>query len=277
MKRLLLTTVCALLCTASASAQSQPQLDAGFRKMYELKFAEARREFTVYEHDHPGDPLGQAALAASYLYEEFDRQGVLTSKFFLDDKKLLGGVEGPVDEARGQAFLNANQRARVMAKYRLKANPRDPDGLFGLTLADGMEADYDALIAKRQFASLHLIKEAEGDATNLLAVDPGKQDAYVALGAANYIIGCLPTYKRAFLWFGGVHGDRRRGMSQLQMAADQGHYLQPFAKVLLALAALREKQPQLARSLFDDLHREFPDNPQFARELVNAEQAAQAR
>ena len=274
MRRMFLTAVCALLGVASASAQSRPQLDAGFHKMYELKFAEARAEFSAFENDHPGDPLGEAALAASYLYEEFDRKGVFTSKFFLDDKKLLGGVEGPVDDASSKSFLDANRRAREMAKQRLKSNPRDPDGLLVLTMANGMEADYDALIAKRQLASLHLIKEADGDAANLLAVVPGAQDAYVALGAANYIIGCLPAYKRAFLWFGGIHGDRLRGMNQLQQAALHGHYLQPFAKVLLALAALREKQPELARSLFEDLHREFPDNPVFTSELANAEQAA---
>ena len=39
------------------------------------------------------------------------------------------------------------------------------------------------------------------------------QDAYVALGTSNYVIGCLPGYKRAFLWFGGIHGDRTREWS----------------------------------------------------------------
>jgi hypothetical protein len=188
--------------------------------------------------------------------------------FFLDDKKLLGGVDGPPDEKRRVAFLEANQRARQMAAARLKSNSKDGIGLLTLTLTDGMEADYDALIEKRQFVSLHMIRAAENDASLLLSVEPNAQDAYVAVGAANYIIGCLPGYKRAFLWLGGIHGDRRRGMSQLQLAADHGQYLQPFAKALLALAALREKQPQLARTLFEDLHHEFPTNPVFARELA---------
>jgi len=94
-----------------------------------------------------------------------------------------------------------------------------------------MLADYTGLVERRQLESLKLTREAERyDQT--LAVD-----AYVTLGAANYIIGSLPPHKRFFLWLGGIRGDRLRGVMQLQMAAMEGHYLRPFAKVLLALVA----------------------------------------
>ncbi len=97
----------------------------------------------------------------------------------------------------------------------------------------------------------------------MLAIDPDAKDAYVALGASNYVIGCLPGYKRAFLWFGGVHGDRLRGMEQMQLAADDGHYLQPFAKVMLALAYEREHQKDRARVLLAELAVQFPTNAAF--------------
>ena len=90
----------------------------------------------------------------------------------------------------------------------------------------------------------------------------------MTLGAANYIIGSLPAHKRFFLWFGGIHGDRLRGVMQLQMAAMDGQYLRPFAKVLLALVARREDQPELARKLLEELSAEFPANPLFRRELA---------
>jgi hypothetical protein len=255
-------------------AQTQPQLDAGFRQMYELRFDRARAEFTAYQRAHPEDPLGPASEAASYLFEEFNQKGVFTSAFFLDDKKLLGGVEGPPDEKRRAGFFDALKRTRDLAAKRLKTNARDPDALLAVTLANGMEGDYDALILKRQLASLHFMRQAEGEANTLLAVKPDAQDAYVALGAVSYIIGCMPGYKRAFLWFGGVHGDRQRGMDEMRRAADGGHYLKPFAKAMLALAALREHQPELARTLFGELTHEFPDNPVFAHEYSLTEKSA---
>jgi hypothetical protein len=265
-----LTVTAAIAGAPPGRAAEKPQIEAAFRRMYELRFDEARSEIFAYRRARPDDPLGAAAEAASYLFEEFNHEGVLTSEFFLDDKKFLGGVEGHPDPRRRAAFLTANESARKMVQERLKAVPNDPDALFVLTLADGMQGDFEALIEKRQLSGLTLIRRAEKEATRLLAVRADAQDAYVALGAANYIIGCLPTYKRFLLWFGGVRGDRQRGMDQLQVAAERGHYLRPLAQALLALAAEREDQIGRARALFEGLSREFPVNPVFARELALA-------
>lgn len=243
-------------------------LDAGFRDLYELNFQGARDKFVAYQKARPQDPMGAVAEAASDLYEQFNAKGVLTSAFFLNDEKFLKGVDGTPAENRNEQFLGANSRAREMAKARLKADPNDREGLLVLTMADGMESDYDALIIKKQMAGLSLMKQAEAEATKLLATDPDAQDAYLALGASNYVIGCLPGFKRAFLWFGGVHGDREHGIELMQRAADHGHYLSPFAKIMLALAYEREHEPGRARILLTELVKQFPENPLYARELA---------
>lgn len=266
------TLIFATALTEPLGAPDRPHLETAFRLMYTLRFDEAREEIAAHRRASPDDPLGAAAEAASHLFEEFERAGVLTSAFFLDDDRLLGGIEGQADPQRRARFLAANDSARKMANERVEANPDDADGLFVLTLTDGMRGDFEALIEKRQLSALSYIRRAENEATRLLAVRPDALDAYVALGAANYIIGCLPAYKRFFLWFGGVRGDRQRGMGQLQIAAEGGHYLKPLAKALLALAARREGQGELARGLFEDLAREFPANPVFARELALAKE-----
>jgi hypothetical protein len=252
-------------------------LDQGFRDLYELNFQHARQKFLSYEKAQPTDPLGKAAEAASYLYEEFNAKGVFTSEFFLNDQKLLGGVDGKLSENRNDAFLSTNREARDMAEQWLRTDPRDARGLLVLTLTDGMESDYEALIEKKQVASLGMIKQAERDATKLLAIDPTAQDAYLALGVGNYIVGCLPGYKRAFAWFGGVHGDRQRGIDQMKIVAEHGHYLQPFAKIVLALAYEREHQPENARLLLAELAEEFPSNPLYVHELALADQRAAAQ
>jgi hypothetical protein len=255
---------------AGVSIEADPSdgiLEAGFRQLYELNFQGAREQFLSYQKLKPADPLGKAAEAASYLYEEFNAKGVFTSEFFLNDNKLLNGVEGKASANRNDKFLETNHDAREMAKQWLQSRPNDPHGLLVLTLTDGMESDYQGIIEKKQLAALSLMRQAEREANTLLAIDPDAQDAYVALGASNYIIGCMPSFKRAFLWFGGVHGDRMRGMQQMQMAADNGNYLQPFAKILLALACEREHQMDRARKLLTDLAAEFPANPLYAHEI----------
>jgi hypothetical protein len=259
------------------AAPSTSILDTGFRNLYELDFRGGRAQFVSYQKLEPRDPMGKTAEAASYLYEQFNAKGIFTSEFFLSDEKFLGGAQGSPADNRNDAFLAANHTARQMAAERLKTDPRDRQALLVLTMTDGMEADYDALIVKKQMAGLSLTKQADAEAIKLLAVDPTAEDAYMALGAANYVIGSLPGYKRAFLWFGGIHGDRERGMQQLQRAAEHGHYLQPFAKAWLALACEREHQMDRAHQLLSELVAEFPANPLYARELALLDRRSSAK
>jgi hypothetical protein len=251
----------------TARMPTNPRLDESFHLMYELRFDAARTRLDACSQADPEDSLCYAARAASYLFEQFTQKGILTSAFFLNDDLLLGGVGGEPDKVNDAAFLEANQHARKMAETRLATSPQHPGALLTLALTDGMQGDFEALIKKRQLQSLTFTRRAENEAKALLRVEPDNGDAYVALGAANYIIGCMPAYKRFVLWFGGIHGDRQAGMEQLRIAATRGHYLKPLAKTMLALAAEREHQLDRARSLFADLTREFPENPVFAHEL----------
>ena len=68
--------------------------------------------------------------------------------------------------------------------------------------------------------------------------------------------------------FKGIHSDKNTGIQQLEIGAAHGHYLRPFAKILLALAALREKRVEVARTQLTELVAEFPKNSLFASELT---------
>jgi hypothetical protein len=245
-----------------------PELEAGFQLLYQLKFDEARDDFAAWRQSHPGDPLGSASEAASYLFEECYRQGILTSGFFLDDKHFLGKISLKPDPKLRAAFFAADNRAQELAQVRLKTTPDDTNALFAMALSLGMQADYASLIDKQQLESLKMIRDADKYAKKLLVITPEAADAYLGLGTANYVIGSLPGYKRVVLGFIGIHGDKTLGIQQLEIAADKGHYLRPFAKILLALAALREKKTEVAQEQFKELVAEFPENPLFATELA---------
>jgi hypothetical protein len=262
----------AVVRTASEQAPSEvllvPELDAGFRLLYELKPVEARAQFAIWQNSHPEDALGYASEAASYLFEECYRQGVLTSDFFLDDKRFLGKIPLKPEPGLRAAFFAADKRAQDLAQLRLNTNPDDPNALFAMSLSLGMQADYASLIDKRQLDSLKKIREADTYSNKLLRVAPDAADAYLGLGTANYIIGSLPGPKKLFLGFVGIRGDKKKGIEQLETAAEHGHYLRPFAKILLALTALREKKPEVARTELTELVAEFPENRLFASELA---------
>jgi hypothetical protein len=248
-----------------------PELKEGFRLLYVQKYPEAREKFSGWTSAHPDDPFGFVAKSASYLFEEFYRQGVMTSDFFLDDKKFLRGIDGKPDPERLKNFDAELAHARSLANARLSKNKKDAAGLFALTLAAGMESNSDSILQKKHLEGLKRMKEANEHAKLLLAQRPDADDAWVAPGSADYIIGCLSGGVRMVLLFGGIHGDKKLGMELVGKTAEKGRYLEPFAKVLLALAARREKQDALAQKLLHELTEEFPDSPLFAAEYAKVQ------
>jgi len=247
-----------------------PELSAGFDLLYEQRFVEAREVFASWESRNPKQPIGPVAVAASYLFEELYREGVLTSDFFLDEKKFLHGIEGKPDSERMSHFREALAQAQQLARERQRASPNDGEALFALTLSAGMESDSLVILEKKHLESLKRMKEANKYAKQLLAQHPDAADAYIAPGIANYVVGSLDSGSRFVLWFGGIRGDKKLGMEQVGKTAEGGRYLQPFAKIILALAARREHQTAVAQRFLRELKEKYPDSELFASEYAKA-------
>jgi len=249
-----------------------PPLDRGFQLLYSLDFDQAHGIFAAYEQTHPDDPMGPTADAAGSLFSEFHRLGVLESQFFELDKRFENRPKLNPDPAVRAQFQAAVDRAEKTAHARLARNPKDEDALFSLTLINGLQADYAALIEKRNMASLHYTKEAASWSEQALAVDPSNYDAHIAGGISKYLVGSLSAPIRWLVRLGGVPGDKQAGIKELQLVAAHGHYLAPFADILLAIAYVREHDKQHARELLANLRDEYPSNPLFAKEIARLDE-----
>jgi hypothetical protein len=157
--------------------------------------------------------------------------------------------------------------SQKVADAILRHSPGDRNALFATVLNLGLEADCLALVEKRDLASLAYMKRARLMAEKLLAADPDCYDAYLAIGVENYILGLNPAPVRWLLRLYGAQTDKDVGIQRLQLTATKGHYLLPFARLLLAVAALREKDRNDAVELLRNLSREFPKNQLYKREL----------
>jgi hypothetical protein len=85
--------------------------------------------------------------------------------------------------------------------------------------------------------------------------------------AAPSPLGSNPAPVRWLLHLTGAQTDKDIGLTKLQLTAEKGHYLAPFARLLLAVAALRDHDRSKARGLLSGLAQEFPQNPLYRREL----------
>jgi hypothetical protein len=245
---------------------SQP-LDSGYLQMYNLQFDDAHRTFREWEQSHPEDPFALTSDAAAYLFGEFDRLGVLQSNLFVDDATFKKRERPKADPATEKAFYDDLTKSDQLADAILKRSPKDSNALFAKVLNLGLHGDYVALIQNRGWASLTSMKNAGALAEQLLAIDPERYDAYLAVGVENYMLGLRPTPVRWFLQLYGAETDKRQGIERLQLTAQKGHYLLPFARLLLAVAAMRDHDQTQARVLLGDLSRQFPSNILYQKEL----------
>jgi hypothetical protein len=235
--------------------------------MYGLDFGSAGRVFEQWRAQHPQDPLGPMSQAASLLFAELDRSGILQAQFFVDDASFTTRQPSPPPPDLRERFDARTAEAEDLARSRLRVDPHDRDALFALAMVYGLRADYAALIEGRTMASLAYTRQATRFARTLLALAPDYADAHLATGMSQYIIGSLVAPVRWILRVGGYQGDKAKGMEEVQVTAEGGRLLSPFARILLAIASLREHDTERARELLLGLEREFPSNPLFAEEL----------
>lgn len=248
---------------------AEDTVELGFKQMYNLDFDAAHRTFGDWKSKHPADPMGYVSNAAAYLFGEFDRMRVLQSEFFVHDETFTRPKALTPDPAAKQAFLKELETGERLAKEALaKSSDRDLNAMFAWVMSFGLRADYDGLIEKKYFSSISYLKTGRMAAEKLLAADPKCGDAYVAMGVEAYVLGSKPMPVRWILRLAGSNTDREDGIRKVRLAADGGHYLRPFARLLLAVAALRDKDVHTAAGILEDLSKQFPRNQLYAEELA---------
>jgi len=251
-------------CLAPLLYGAPTPLETGYQQMYNLQFDAAHQTFQAWERQHPEDALGPASDAAAYLFTEFDRLHILQSEFFTHDDHFYTDRKLTPDLVTKQKFDAFVEQALALASQA----PNDPNARFAGVLAHGLRSDYMALIEKRYVSAFKEMKNARSSAEQLLMTHPEYADAWIAIGVENYMLSLKPAPLRFLLRLSGGETDRGVGLDKLRITAEKGHYLLPFARLLLAVAALREHNKERARDLLAGLAKEYPHNPLYSQELA---------
>jgi hypothetical protein len=258
----------------AAEALQESELYSGWLKMYDLKFDEAHRTFAAWKESHPDDSLGPASNAAAYLFSELARLGALESELFVDDSRFKERAKLRPDPASKALFNQETAQADRLADAALQKSGTDSNALFVKSMILGLRADNAGLVEKQSLAALSYTKAARVYSDRLIQAKPEAADAYLGPGVENYLLSLKPAPLRVLLRVTGSNVDREKGLEELRETAAHGHYLEPFAKLLLAVAALRAKDPAHAHELLGELHRRFPDNELYTREMDRIDKAA---
>jgi len=253
---------------ASPTTNTPVSLEAGFRHMYNFDFAAAHKTFEEWEGLHPDDPLGAASNAAAYLFAEFERLHILEFDLFTENRRIEDGGKRTADPANKSAFEAELAKADQIAEKTLNQSSEDRNALFAKTLTDGLRGNYAALVENRKREALGYLKSSRMTAEKLVAIDPAYHDAYLAIGIENYLLGLRSAPSRWVLRLTGAETDKEKGLANLKITAEKGCFLAPYARVLLVIASLRDRDRDTAKKLLAGLARDFPQNHLYRTELA---------
>ena len=234
------------------SSQSQSYLRQGIKKAFNMEFTDANACLLKAVESDRDNPTGYAFLATINLfaYEMSFDENVRKSKEDL--------LQSYVDEtiARGEK--------------RIGKNPKDGKAYLAMALAKIVRFKFAS--QRRQYFRMgreastiweYLEKAKEND--------PQSYDIYFLTGSFRYHIDHLPRVTRFLSSMAVTSGDRRKGLQELELAAQKGDLLKELARSELSANYLNfEKQPERALPIIRKLKETFPDNYNFSFALANA-------
>ncbi len=243
MKRTILIAIGALILSTPI-AKAEGSLDQGLWWLYQLQYDKARTDFDAYIHAHPQDPAGYFYLTA------------------VDWWHLAQDIEYDLPDVRQQLEKDAERTVEVAEE--LYDNSSDPDTKARACLyrggAEGLWGRW--LVTQHDWIKAYFAgKRGHAQLKKALELDPTLYDAYMGLGIYDYYTDTLSGVQ-AVLAALLIHGDRKRGLQELQIAIDKS----PHARVeamcfLVEIYASEEGTPKKALPIAEALHHEFPQSP----------------
>ena len=264
---LVLVAASCLLAAQPPRVEINAAINRALNRLYNFDFAGAHAILNEHARQDPADPLTYSARAAAHLFSELNRLKILETDFFMDDDKLVDRRRLQPDAKIREELFKAVEEAKRRGSARLAVRPDDRDALFAMCMATGVVTDWAALVERRRFGSFALSRQTQFYARKLLDLKPPFYDAYLTMGSVEYVVGSIPWYFRWLIHLERIQGSRQKGMEDMRLVAQHGVYYRPFAKILLAVMYLREKQPEQAQKLLAEMASEFPENPLIRKEL----------
>lgn len=174
----------------------------GIEHAYNMEIDTATAIFDEIIRMDPDNPHGYILQSVNYFYRfQFEEAG----------------------EVYVKQFKRYTAEAIKRSKKRLSNKEKALDALFYLGTAHMYLAAYHSSKSnwiRAYWYGKHGIEYLE----KVVAIDPDYYDAYLGLGLYHYYADVMPKFIKTVSSFLGISGDRKRGLQDLQLAAEKGTY-----------------------------------------------------
>ncbi len=219
-------------------------LSRGLWWLYHLKYEKAHQIFNQYCQEHPKDPSG-------YFYKTATDWWQLAQQFDFDlpeiEKRLEVDFEQTVAAAEDLMDSAADDKTRALAQLYWGG-------------AEGLKGRW--LVTQKQWIRAYFMgKSGAHRLRRAVQYDPTLYDAYMGLGIYDYFTDTLPGVQGVLAAL-FIHGDKKRGLQELQWAIDKSSHARVEAMFFLVeIYTAEEHTPEKALPITHALRREFPASP----------------
>jgi tetratricopeptide (TPR) repeat protein len=231
--------------------QFQSYLKSGIKKAFNLEFPEANVYFQKAVGVDPENPTGYAYLAMINLF---------AYEMSFDES---------IRKNNEDSMLHYVDETVTRGEKRIGKNPQDSNAYLALAMAKFTKFSW----SNRRKHYFDMAREASSIWEYLEKAkesDPQNFDIYFLMGSFRYHIDHLPGLTRFFSSLIVTSGDSRKGLQELELAAQKGNLLKQLAMAELSSDYLNfEKQPARALPLILELKEFFPNNYNFTFALGN--------
>jgi tetratricopeptide (TPR) repeat protein len=268
MRRLLghaavLIAIAAAPLAAAANPRSESLRARASSELYNLDRDQALATYREAVQADPSDAAAQRGLAGALWIEESFRRGTMIVDSYLGGVTRSNVKLPPPPAALQREFEAMTGRAIEIARKKIAANPRDPEGHYELGAAVGLRASFTATIQGSVRAAFGSAREAYGAHERVMELDNRRRDAGLIVGTYRYLIAGLAMPMRWVAYAAGFGGGKEKGLTLVKEAADYSGDNRVDARVALVLLYNREKRYDEALQQLERLRAEFPRNRLF--------------
>ena len=278
------TAVLMIAIAAPSAAAANPQSESlrarASGALYNLDRDQALATYREAVQADPADAAAQRGLAGALWIDESFRRGTMIVDSYLGGVTRSNVKLPPPPAALQTEFEAMTGQAIDIARKKIAANPRNPEGHYELGAAVGLRASFAATIQGSVRAAFGSAREAYSAHGRVMELDNRRRDAGLIVGTYRYLIAGMAMPVRWVAYAAGFGGGREKGLTLVKEAADYSGDNRVDARVALVLLYNREKRYDEALQQLERLRAEFPRNRLFWLEtggtLLRAGRHAQA-
>ncbi|MGE3958287.1 MAG: tetratricopeptide repeat protein [Vicinamibacterales bacterium] len=257
---LLAIALMALVPDVRANPASDALRARGTEEIYNLDDERAMDTWREATRADAQDAAAWRGLAGAILAHLGMLRGTMTVDSYLGRVGARDVALPPPPKELAAEFHAAVRKAIALSRQRVAQHPKDPQALYELGAAVGLQASYVATIEGGVVSGFRAAREAFTAHERVLELDGSRADAGLIVGTYRYLVSVLSMPMRWVAYVAGFGGGRERGVQLVEGAARYRGDNQSDAQVALLLLYNRERRYADAIALLDRMRTRYPRN-----------------